>query len=377
MMFLLGTGITVAALVTVPFAHRTWRQWRGTKALAIKNPRGIVEERFVQIGGLEQWISIRGEDRANPVLLVVHGGPGFSYGMFTPIMRAWEKQFTVVQWDQRGAGRTFARHRRECGELSVDRLTADGIEVAAYIRSHLVTDELILVGSSFGSLIALRMAKARPELFAAYVGTDQNVGMGRANEYQATLNWLRALGRKKGVTVLEKLGPDHSRWSAADWSTVAKWTMTSDPATNPTRTLLGPSMWFAPGMSLRDLKQSNDAMKFSAERLYREFPTADAWSLGTQYDMPFFVFQGEGDVMTPPTQAAEYFDAVKAPVKKMTLIESAGHFAMLTQPQQFLNLLLTHVRPQLQSETDSGRAVDTGVDFRRQASGYPHTGKNS
>jgi proline iminopeptidase len=354
-MFLLGAAITLTALATTPLAHRAWRQRRSAKALTITDPYGITEERFVRIGGLEQWISIRGEDRTNPVLLVVHGGPGCSYRMFTPIMRAWEKHFTVVQWDQRGAGRTFTRHHKDCGELSVERLTADGLEVATYLRSHLGTDQLILLGSSFGSLLGLRMAQARPDLFAAYVGTDQNMGMGTGNEYQATLERLRARGRTKGVAALEKIGADHSRWSAADWTTAAKWAMTSDPATDPMRTLLGPSLWFAPGMSLRDLKQSNDAMVFSTEQLHREFSITDAWSLGTHYDLPFFIFQGEGDVMTPPARAAAYFDAVAAPVKEMVLIKDAGHFAMFTQPQRFLNLLLTHVRPHLRSET--GRAI--------------------
>lgn len=80
---------------------------RSARDYAVTTPNGIDEANYVKIGGLEQWITIRGEDRKNPVLLLLHGGPGdatnpWGYAGF----RNWLKYFTVVQWDQRGAGRT-------------------------------------------------------------------------------------------------------------------------------------------------------------------------------------------------------------------------------------------------------------------------------
>ena len=84
---------------------------RNARDYAVTTPNGIDEANYVKIGGLEQWITIRGEDRKNPVLLFIHGGPGdatnpWGYAGF----RNWLKYFTVVQWDQRGAGRTFGRN---------------------------------------------------------------------------------------------------------------------------------------------------------------------------------------------------------------------------------------------------------------------------
>ena len=49
---------------------------RNTRNYAVTTPNGIDEANYVKIGGLEQWITIRGEDRKNPVLLFLHGGPG-------------------------------------------------------------------------------------------------------------------------------------------------------------------------------------------------------------------------------------------------------------------------------------------------------------
>jgi pimeloyl-ACP methyl ester carboxylesterase len=154
-------GLTVtflALLISVGYANA-------------QNSAPINAQSFVQIGGIEQWISIRGQNRDNPVLLVLHGGPGVSNAPFAPALVPWQKDFTVVEWDQRGAGRTFGRNGAErTGPLSVDRLTQDGIEITEYLRAHLQKPKIILFALSFGSVIGLKMVYARPELFAAYVG---------------------------------------------------------------------------------------------------------------------------------------------------------------------------------------------------------------
>src|SRR5512132_4034941 len=83
----------------------------------------IIEESFLDLGGLSQWVTVRGRDDTNPVLLILHGGPGMPYSVLTPSLGAWESRFTVVQWDRRGAGRTFRRHGRAgSGTLSFAQL---------------------------------------------------------------------------------------------------------------------------------------------------------------------------------------------------------------------------------------------------------------
>src|SRR5256885_7456840 len=120
-----------------------WVRARNARDFAFSAVKGIDEASYVTVGGIEQWITIRGEDRSNPVLLFLHGGPGdvtnpWSFLFFAP----WEKYFTIVQWDQRGAGRTL----RKTGEsvastMTVDRMTRDGIDVAEYLRKHLGKDK--------------------------------------------------------------------------------------------------------------------------------------------------------------------------------------------------------------------------------------------
>src|SRR6185369_16716639 len=110
---------------------RALRQRRRAADARITTANGIVEGRYVRIGGVEQWLQIRGEDRANPVLLVIHGGPGSPYSVFTPALREWERYFTVVHWDRRGSGRTLRRSGKP-RDVTFECLVEDGIEVAEY-----------------------------------------------------------------------------------------------------------------------------------------------------------------------------------------------------------------------------------------------------
>ena len=148
---------------------------RNARDYAVTTPNGIDEANYVKIGGLEQWITIRGEDRKNPVLLFLHGGPGdatnpWGYAGF----RNWLKYFTVVQWDQRGAGRTFGRNGAAAAStITIERMVQDGVELAELLSKRLQKDKIVLVGHSWGSILGVFMAKARPELFYAFVGTGQ------------------------------------------------------------------------------------------------------------------------------------------------------------------------------------------------------------
>jgi pimeloyl-ACP methyl ester carboxylesterase len=348
----IGCAVATLAVICIPAAfltQRSIRQARTAATLKIESARGIVEERFARIGGIDQWIGIRGEDRDNPVLLVIHGGPGSSYSIFAPHLRSWEKHFTIAQWDQRGGGRTLARTGpRGSGEMSMDQLIRDGIEVAEYLCSRLRVSRIFLLASSFGSTFGLQIARRRPDLFYAYIGADQNVGMVRGSDqnHREVLERLRHCGLGRGVKALQQIGADPTHWTCDDFNAVARWTMKSDPSGyRRTMKLLKDAVWFAPGWKLADIRTFVRGMRFSLERLLPEISRYDAWQQGVRFEIPFFIFQGENDVLTTPALARAYFNDVVAPIKRMILISDAGHFVAFVQPDQFLNALLTHVRP--------------------------------
>lgn len=345
MTFTLVVPAVLAALVAAPFAVRAVLKRRGAARARIDTPNGIVEGRYVRIGGVEQWLQIRGEDRANPVLLVVHGGPGSPYSVFTAVQREWERYFTVVHWDRRGCGRTLRRNGAATAEeLTFERAVADGIEVAEHVRAHLGKDTVILMAGSMGTIVGLPMARQRPDLFSAYVGTDFYVDM-LANECQGrldTLERLRAAGNRRGVAALEALDADPRTWDVKAWGRRMQWSMGTDPAapnggikrlfslllTKPDYSLLDVVAW------LRGFAAVRDAM-------FTQFMRFDARADGTTLKVPFHLFQGAQDVVTLTGPAVEFFAEVDAPAKSLVLIDGASHFAAFTHPAQFLAALRT------------------------------------
>ncbi|MFB0629948.1 alpha/beta fold hydrolase [Streptomyces sp. AB3(2024)] len=153
---------------------------------------------------------MRGEDRANPVLLEIHGGPGAANSPYGARTRSWEKHFTLVRWDMRGAGLTFAHGGADGqGEVSFERLYEDAVEVTRHVLARLDVERVVLMPNSFGTVFGLRLARNHPELYSAYVGTDQNAQeAGRdTSAYDATLERLRPRGRPRAWPRSRRWGP--------------------------------------------------------------------------------------------------------------------------------------------------------------------------
>ncbi|MFI8502645.1 alpha/beta fold hydrolase [Streptomyces sp. NPDC085524] len=346
---LAATTAALAVPVAGLFGHRAVRRSANAALMRIDSPAGIDEQGFVRIGGIEQWISIRGEDRANPVLLEIHGGPGAAGSPYGARTREWEKHFTLVRWDMRGAGLTFARGGAvaQGGPVTFDRLYEDALEVTRYVLDRMQVGRVVLMPSSFGTVFGLRLARNHPELYSAYAGTDQNVHeAGRdTSAYRATLERLRTAGKTKQAAAIEAIGSDSARWTSAQRASYDKLCAGSDPLTLDTvkKVILG-SMWLSPLYTLSRMKAYFQGQAFS-ETVTEGASGFDDWADGTRFEIPFFVFQGALDVITPAARAKAYFDAVEAPVKHFELIEDASHFAWIRRPERFLELLLTHVRP--------------------------------
>jgi pimeloyl-ACP methyl ester carboxylesterase len=305
----------------------------------------IQETRFVTLGGIEQWITIRGANRANPVLLMVHGGPGDAQSSLRSTYAVYEKDFTIVQWDQRGAGKTYAKNPDSPPEP--ERVQLDGIELAQHLCNYLAKKKVLLLGHSWGSYLATGMVQRRPELFAAYIGTGQ-VGSWRAN-VQAQFDFLlakaRAANDRKRVEQLEAIGtPDpNSAEQYFSWWRMRNPYMSKDD-----------SRWFEdlgqivrsnPEFTEEYMKALGDGMGYSGRTTLSAMLATELPTTARTVNVPFFVIQGKEDMVTPTSVAVKYFNVVKAPKKKLIIIEQAGHFALVTHREEFLAALVKHVRP--------------------------------
>jgi len=344
-LFILGFAV-LAAIVALGW--RAWRQHQLSEAMIIRSIDGIDERQFVRIGGIQQWISIRGHNRENPVILVLHGGPGAPTSPLPAHFLPWEREFTVVQWDQRGAGKSY---RSNHAAPSIELMIQDALEVSDYVRKRLHKSKIILIGHSWGSVLGVHLAKSRPDLFSAYVGTGQIVNMQRNEEvaYAGVLAKARALGDHNAVDALEKSGapPYHN---IRQMGLERRWAMQYEPGLRfgPT----GPRGLFAelltaPDYSLKDVlnyfKGVLGGDDFYGQALDGPMMRMDLTSLGTDFSIPVFIVEGAEDDVTPASLARNYFDQITAPKKSFLLMPNAGHMALLTRSDDFLQFLLTTV----------------------------------
>jgi len=319
---------------------------RNVRDYTITTPSGIDQGTYVEIGGIQQWITIRGEDRRNPGLLFVHGGPGdatnpWSYAVFRP----WLKAFTVVQWDQRGAGRTLGINGKPPGgTLTIARMTEDGLEVAEYVRKTLQKDKVILVGHSWGSILGVLMVKARPDLFYAYVGTGQVVDSARnyALAYDELVKKAEALRDHRAIMELKDVGPPPYS-DGRGYAVQRKWSNLFQGADVFLASMIGLAM-SAPGNKLKDLNDWVDGQDVSGQALVPQMNALDAKTVGGDFAVPVFVFQGTEDFTTPTRLAREFVSSITAPRKDFVPIDGGGHFAVFMKSDVFLKELVRRVR---------------------------------
>lgn len=329
-------------------------------AYRIVRPRGIEETRAVEIGGIRQWISVRGRDRRNPILLFIHGGPG------SPEMPAswlyespWEDFFTVVQWDQRGAGKTAASNDMAAvaPTIGVERMISDGEELVAYLRSHYSKSKIFVLGHSWGSVIGLAIAQRHPDWLHAYIGMGQVIH-GQSNErvgYDWAVQRARADGNQEALAQLRAIAP----YPPVDRAVTPQEILTQRRWVNH----YGGLTW-----GRTDLEYEQNAARLSP--LYSDADLAardqagvtlgrllpELWQLDlrnvNRLECPVFVFAGRHDYQTPSSIAAEWFSRLQAPRKQLVWFENSAHMMHLEEPGRVLMQLVGQVRPLAAADGD-------------------------
>lgn len=315
-------------------------------------PQGIDELRTVRLGGIPQWVSIRGADPSNPILLFLHGGPG------SPTMpeswtyeRPWEDFFTVVQWDQRGAGKTFsAAHRMPDKSLTMGELQSDTEQLIGWLRQRYGKKKIYLVGFSFGSILGLRVALHHPDWLYGYIGVGQVVNAQR-NEvigYQETLAQAEAAHNEAAINALKSLAPypnPDGQTSIAKIVTERHWDValggmlygrTEDDSASISA--------LSPDYSAYDVKSAELGEMSSVEALVPQIGNVD-FDHDRTYECPIFFFAGAQDRTTPEPIVAAYYKTIRAPVKKFFLIKHAAHYVVNEAPGEVLMDLVQYVRP--------------------------------
>ena len=338
----------------------------------IPSPPGIEETFAVPIGGIQQWISVRGRDSRNPILLFIHGGPASTEMPVSWLYQSgWEDYFTVVQWDQRGAGKTYVANDPASVEPTVtkDRMVADGEELVAWLRQHYGKRKIFVLGHSWGSIIGLDLARRHPDWLHAYIGMGQMI-YGRDNErlgYEWALQAARADHNDKAVQQLLAIAP----YPRADGTVSVEqiivqrdWVIHYGGLTwgRPDFAYAQDAAKLSPDYTRQELNPENGI----GQSLPRLLPAMMAYDVRgvTHMDCPVFIFAGRHDYETVSALAETWLAALHAPRKGLVQFENSAHMMELEEPGKLLVHLVNDIRPIAEEAGDSA-TVDAPRWLRR------------
>jgi pimeloyl-ACP methyl ester carboxylesterase len=333
----------------------------------IVSPDGIEELRKVRIGGIDQWLSVRGRDRRNPILLVLHGGPAsptlpIAYTFQSP----WEDYFTVVQWDQRGTGKTYASNSEAqmAPGMTIEGMADDAAQVVQYLRQHYGKQKIFVLGHSWGTVLGTLLAQRHPDWFYAYIGVGQVVNVRRNEElgYDFALRQARANGNAEAIKALEGIAP----YPGTAPMTIDRIAVRSRWETYYGGLAFGRDSFafdadaetLSPDYSQRDLDAIGKGSLFTLHRLLQPLLDVDFDST-TQFGCPVLLFVGAHDETTSHVLAEQWFDHLQAPSKHLVVFADSAHMVMQEQPGRFLVHLVTDALPFAQRAGDAAPGEST------------------
>ncbi|SFR95097.1 Lysophospholipase, alpha-beta hydrolase superfamily [Dyella sp. OK004] len=335
----------------------------GNRAEAIKiiadmrrivTPDGVERHEKVRIGGIDQWVSIRGNNKRNPVLLVLHGGPGWvSMPVSWYYQRGWEEYFTVVQWDQRGAGSTYADNdpAAVAPTMTPERMVGDAEEMVAWLRKEFGKEKIFVLGHSWGSYLGLEVARRHPDWLYAYVGIGQMTNMPESERqgWQFAMTEARKAGNTEAIKELQSLAPYAQGTKPVllkDLMVQRKWLnqfggmvyrRTGGQAESA-------AMSLSPEYTDRDVALVGEASGYSVDKLLSAAVTLDLDKV-RRLDCPLILFLGRHDHNVSSSLGAAWFEKVQAPSKRLVWFEDSAHEVMNEEPGKTLMSLVEYVRP--------------------------------
>jgi proline iminopeptidase len=323
-------------------------------ARKIVTPNGVERLEALRIGGIDQWVSVRGADRKNPVLLHIHGGPGYiSIPMSWWFSRGWEEYFTVVQWDQRAAGKTHLLNDPAAiaPTLTRERMVADAEEMAMWARQTFGKDKIFVTGHSWGSYLGLELARRHPDWLHAYIGVGQETDMPESERrgWRFAMDGARREGNAQAMRDLQSIAPYSAPGKLIplqDIYTQRRWVefYGGTMAYRHGNQAEGDLADLSPDYTDAEIPRIWDGNAFGERYLLPEDLGLDLSQVGT-LACPLIVFAGRHDMNVNSELAAAWFATVKAPTKHFVWFEHSAHLPMTEERGKYLLSLVRYARP--------------------------------
>ena len=316
----------------------------------IPNPEAIDRTEYVTLGGVEQFVSVRGRDASNPVLIICHGGPALPA---LPSSWVWQRgvedYFTIVNYDQRASGKSAANLTDDM-DLSVDRYVDDLVELISWVRDEFDVEKVGVLGHSWGSILGVLLAQRRPDLLWAYIGVGQVIS-GAENEKESFGHALRSAAQdqnEEALAELRALGeyPGDQPLTVERIVTCRKWAQHYGGLS----AYRSDSMYyfgaaeFSPFYTADELELIGVGQEVSGPELMPSLLSFDARGR-VEFDVPILQFLGRHDWTTPTAPVERWIEQVVAPSKHIVWFESSAHMCMFEEPGKFLVSLVSLALP--------------------------------
>ncbi len=321
---------------------------RKQEILQCYTEKGICLYETPEINGIRQYIQIRGADKKAPLMLFLHGGPGGSMAGLCHVMQPeWEHHFTVVNWDQRNACKTYLANKSNAAAISqsgtLEDYMADIDAVIAYLHTVYDFEKIILMGFSWGSLIGAEYAKRHGETVSHYIGVGQFIHYIDGLHYSC--EWLRKVVKDapadvEKINAFENSIPDPPQMTPAFMNSLQGFSMlgakyiAKDGRAFPIKSLLtSPFLRFGEKMAM----VHGNPKLFSGT--YQTMLSHD-FRNNLHFDMPVLFVSGDEDFVCPNELLAQHFGQITAPQKKNVVIFKATHTCFYDQPTAFLDTII-------------------------------------
>lgn len=320
----------------------------------VVSDHGVDEAKAVEIGGIRQWITVRGRDKRNPILLVIHGGPAAPDLPSSYLYEnQWADYFTVVEWDQRGAGKTYELNDPAivAPTMSKARMVADAEELVAWLRSAYGKKKIFVLAHSWGTVVGLELAARRPDWLYAYIGVGQIINMrqGEKAGYDWLLKTAGAAGDVQAVAELTAISPYPEPDGAIPLAKIGlerKWSVRYGGLTHNRKSY---DVWenaekISPDYSAADFRAIDAGSGFSVPRLLPDLAATDFNRL-RRLRCPLLIFAGRYDYTTPSAPVLAWYRRLSAPSKRWVWFENSAHMIYDEEPGKAVVHLVEDARP--------------------------------
>jgi pimeloyl-ACP methyl ester carboxylesterase len=273
-------------------------------------------------------------------------------GFFRFFNAALEDVFTVVYWEQRGSGRSFAGSIPR-SSMTVERFIADLDELVEVVRKRVGSEKVAILGHSWGSLLGVLYSQRFPEKVAAYVGVAQ-IGdwpAAEAASYAFALSKAQGLRDRNAIRKLRAIGPPPYDWR----SLFAERTLVQrlDGQLNARTLWTMAQMLRATEVSVIDLSDLIRGFRFTLDAMWPETSVLNAVDLVPALQMPVFFFLARKDHFVPAETSVAYYDALTTPSKHLVWFEESGHELFADEPAKFNTSMIELVSPIVHREREA------------------------